>query len=146
VPIFRRLPISGHIYPRDRFLLDSEVAEAEAVCASNSRAAEFRGAKKGRFMEKATQSPARVLSKVEPAQNELGLFSSESVLNILQLIFAGSPLPEVLTIIARLVESDRKGTLCTRRLSEDGPEPCLGHGLQYGCDPRGGWSVSPVGC
>jgi formate hydrogenlyase transcriptional activator len=72
-------------------------------------------------MEKATQSPARVPSKVEPAQNELGLFSSESVLNILKLIFAGSPLPEVLTIIARLVESHRKGTLCTIWLpDEDG--------------------------
>ena len=30
---------------------------------------------------------------------------SESVLNILRLIFSGSPLSEVLTIIARLVES-----------------------------------------
>jgi formate hydrogenlyase transcriptional activator len=36
---------------------------------------------------------------------ESGLFSSESVPNILRLISAGSPLPEILEIIARLVES-----------------------------------------
>ena len=50
-------------------------------------------------MERTTQSPAQVLTKVEAAQNGQGLFSSESVLNILKLIFAGSPLPEVLTIM-----------------------------------------------
>ena len=53
------------------------------------------------------QSLAQDLMKVEPAQNESGFFSSESVLNILKLILDGSELPEVLTIIARLVESDR---------------------------------------
>lgn len=36
-----------------------------------------------------------------------------SVLNILKLILAGSPLPEVLAAIAQLVESQGKGTLCT---------------------------------
>lgn len=46
-------------------------------------------------------------------QNESGLFSSESVLSILKLIFAGAPLPEVLTIIARLVEAQGRGMLCT---------------------------------
>jgi formate hydrogenlyase transcriptional activator len=46
---------------------------------------------------------------------------SESVLNILKLIFAGSPLPEVLTIIARLVESQSEGIFCTIWLpDEDG--------------------------
>src|ERR1700743_1526030 len=44
---------------------------------------------------------------------------NESVLNILKLIFAGSPLPEVLTIIARLVESQGGGTLCTIWLPDD---------------------------
>jgi formate hydrogenlyase transcriptional activator len=79
------------------------------------------GAKKGRFMETATQFPAQVLSRVEPAQNESGLFSSESVLCILKLIFAGSPLSEVLTVIARLVESQGEGMLCTIWLpDEDG--------------------------
>jgi formate hydrogenlyase transcriptional activator len=72
-------------------------------------------------MERTTQSPADVLPKVEPTQNEPGLFSSEAVLNILKLIFAGSPLPEVLTIIARLVESQGEGIFCTIWLpDEDG--------------------------
>ena len=56
-------------------------------------------------MEITKESPTQTRSKIEPTRNELGLFSSESVLNILKLIFAGSPLPEVLTIIAQLVES-----------------------------------------
>src|SRR6266404_3748440 len=60
-----------------------------------------------------TQSPStQALSRVEPPQNESGLFSGESVLNILKLIFAGGPLPEVLTIIARLVEAQGKGIYC----------------------------------
>jgi formate hydrogenlyase transcriptional activator len=72
-------------------------------------------------MERATQSSAHVPSTVERARDELGLFSSESVLNILKLIFAGSPLSEVLAIIARLVESQGEGMLCTIWLpDEDG--------------------------
>ena len=72
-------------------------------------------------MERATQSPAQTLSGVDPAQNESGFFSSESVLSILKLIFSGSPLAEVLTIIARLVESQSEGMLCTIWLpDEDG--------------------------
>jgi formate hydrogenlyase transcriptional activator len=48
---------------------------------------------------------------------------SEAVLNILKLILAGSPLPEVLAIIARLVESQGEGTLCTIWLpNEDGKQ------------------------
>ena len=46
-------------------------------------------------MEKAIRPPVQVPSRREGAQNE-------SVLDILQLIFAGSPLTEVLTIIARI--------------------------------------------
>ena len=64
-------------------------------------------------MKSAMQSPAQDLPKVERAQNESGFFSSESVLDILKLILAGSELSEVLTIIARLVESQGNGTLCT---------------------------------
>ena len=46
---------------------------------------------------------------------------NEPVLNILKLILAGAPLPEVLTIIARSVESQGNGTLCTVWLpDEDG--------------------------
>jgi formate hydrogenlyase transcriptional activator len=59
------------------------------------------------------QSPAQDVTKAEGAQNESGLFSSESVLDILKLILAGSELSEVLTIIAGLVESQGNGTLCT---------------------------------
>jgi formate hydrogenlyase transcriptional activator len=74
-------------------------------------------------MEKATQSPRQVLAKVEEPQNGSRLFSSESVLDILKLIFAGVPLDEVLTIIARLVESQGNGLLCTIWLpDEDGEE------------------------
>jgi formate hydrogenlyase transcriptional activator len=50
----------------------------------------------------------------------LGLLSSESVLNILKLIFAGSPLPDVLAIIARLVESQGEGLFCTIWLPDEG--------------------------
>ena len=59
------------------------------------------------------RSLLQLLSRAEQAQNESGLFSSESVLDILKLILAGSPLFEVLTIIAKLVESQGEGTLCT---------------------------------
>ena len=64
-------------------------------------------------MERATQSPVQFSSRVEQAQNESALFSSDSVLGILRLILAGSPLSELLTIIAQLVESRGDGTLCT---------------------------------
>src|SRR5580704_7142633 len=50
---------------------------------------------------------------VDHAGNGSDLFSSEVVLDILKLILAGSELSEVLAIIARLVESQGKGTLCT---------------------------------
>jgi len=72
-------------------------------------------------MERATQSSTQVVSRAEPPPNEPSLFSSESVVNILKLILSGSPLPEVLTIIARLVEAQGDGLLCTIWLpDEDG--------------------------
>jgi formate hydrogenlyase transcriptional activator len=71
-------------------------------------------------MDSATESPGRGLSRVQPA-NQSSFFSSESVLEILRLIFAGCPLHEVLTIIARLVESQADGLICTIWLpDEDG--------------------------
>jgi formate hydrogenlyase transcriptional activator len=74
-------------------------------------------------MESATQSPAKLASSTNDAQNASGLLSSESVLNILRLILAGAPLAEVLTIIAQLVESKGDGTLCTIWLPhEDGKQ------------------------
>src|SRR5215469_1896018 len=70
-------------------------------------------------MKLPSQSFVPVLSIVETPRNDSALFSSESVLNILKLIIAGSPLPEVLTIIAQLVESQGEGTLCTIWLPDD---------------------------
>ena len=64
-------------------------------------------------MEKATGSLLQLLSRAERAQNESGFFSSEAVLDVLKLILAGSPLSEVLAVIAQLVESQGEGTLCT---------------------------------
>src|SRR6202041_301067 len=74
-------------------------------------------------MERAIQFPAKVLSRDAQAEHELGLFSTESVLNLQKLIFAGSPLPEVLANIAQLVESQAQGMFCTIWLpDEDGKE------------------------
>jgi formate hydrogenlyase transcriptional activator len=70
-------------------------------------------------MERATQSPAQVSSNVEEAQNESRLFSSESLPNILRLISGSSPLPEVLAVIARLVESQGEGLFCTIWLPDE---------------------------
>ena len=48
-------------------------------------------------------------------------FSAEPLLNILELIFAGAPLGDVLSSIAQLVESQVDGMLCTVWLpDEDG--------------------------
>src|SRR5882672_7399725 len=74
-------------------------------------------------MERAIQSSAEVLLLGAPAKCEPGLFSTESVLNLQKLIFAGSPLPEVLTNIAQLVESQAQGMFCTIWLpNKDGTE------------------------
>jgi formate hydrogenlyase transcriptional activator len=74
-------------------------------------------------MERAIESPAKVLSRGGRPVDELGLFSNESVLNLQKLIFAGSPLSEVLTNIAQLVESQAEGMSCTIWLpDEDGKE------------------------
>src|SRR5271154_4785184 len=74
-------------------------------------------------MEKAVQSPAEMVSLGGPAKGESRLFSTESVLNLQKLIFAGSPLSEVLANIAQLVESQAEGMSCTIWLpDEDGKE------------------------
>jgi formate hydrogenlyase transcriptional activator len=74
-------------------------------------------------MEKAVQSPAEVLSPGGPTKDKSGLFSIESVLKLQKLIFAGSPLSEVLTNIAQLVESQAEGMSCTIWLPDgDGKE------------------------
>jgi formate hydrogenlyase transcriptional activator len=74
-------------------------------------------------METAAQSPSQIQAKVETAQNGSNALSTESVLDILKLIFAGSPLSEVLTIIAQLVESQGENMFCTIWLpGEDGSQ------------------------
>ena len=74
-------------------------------------------------MERTIQFPAKVLSPDASPEHELGLFSTESVLNLQKLIFAGSPLFEVLANIAQLVESQAEGMFCTIWLpGEDGKE------------------------
>src|ERR1700751_5313861 len=70
-------------------------------------------------MERAMQSPEQFSSRVEQGKNDPPLFSGESVLSILRLILAESPLPEVLTIIAQLVESQGEGILCSIWLPDD---------------------------
>jgi formate hydrogenlyase transcriptional activator len=70
-------------------------------------------------MESPSISLADLGSSENDAQNESVLFSSQSVLNILRLIFAGAPLAEVLAIIAQLVEARGDGTLCTIWLPDD---------------------------
>ena len=70
-------------------------------------------------MERALQSPAEGLARGGPGKDESGLFSIESVLKLQKLIFAGSPLSEVLTIIARLVESQGEGLFCTIWLPDE---------------------------
>ena len=74
-------------------------------------------------MERAIQFPAKELSRDELREHKSGLFSTASVLNLQKLIFAGSPLSEVLTNIAQLVESQAEGMSCTIWLpDEDGKE------------------------
>ncbi len=64
-------------------------------------------------MELETQSSPQLLSKHDRSQIEHAFFSSGSGLEILKLILAGSPLSDVLTIIAQLVESQGENMFCT---------------------------------
>lgn len=99
-------------------------------------------------MKSATPSAVQHSSTIGLAQNEPGLFSSESVLSILQLILAGSKLPEVLAIIARLVESQNDGTLCTIWIPDaDGKNLrcAAAPSLPGFADKVGPMSVSPKG-
>src|SRR5580692_6931028 len=74
-------------------------------------------------MERAIQFPPKVPSRDASSEHGLGLFSTEAVLNLQKLIFAGSPLSEVLANIAQLVESQAEGMSCTIWLpDEDGKE------------------------
>jgi len=68
--------------------------------------AESNTPRKGGFMGTGERPPAKAFSRREEAQND-------SVLGILKLISAGSPLAEVLAVIAQLVESQGEGLFCT---------------------------------
>lgn len=72
-------------------------------------------------MDAASQTPAQASPKAE--RNRVALLSSESALNVEKLIFAGSPLSEVLSMIAQLVEAQAEGMCCTIWLpDEDGKQ------------------------
>src|SRR6202046_2319857 len=74
-------------------------------------------------MKRPLQFPAKVMPRHGSPEHEPGLFSTQSVLNLQKLIFAGSPLSEVLTNIAQLVEAQAEGMSCTIWLpDEDGKE------------------------
>src|ERR1700740_1997100 len=64
-------------------------------------------------MKPEMRSVVQGLPNGDSSRDGSGFFSSEAVLDILRLILAGSELSEVLTIVARLVESQGNGTLCT---------------------------------
>ena len=71
-------------------------------------------------MNQASECCTELASRVVESGDKSGLLSTKSVLNLLKLILDGSPLTEVLTIIARLVESQGDGTLCTIWLPDEG--------------------------
>jgi formate hydrogenlyase transcriptional activator len=100
------------------------------------------------FMERAIQLPARVLSREESSKPESGLFSTESVLNLQKLTFAGSPVSEVLTNIAQLVEAQAEGMSCTIWLpDEDGKKLycAVAPSLPGFCALAGTMAVGPKG-
>src|SRR6202050_5123703 len=72
-------------------------------------------------MNKSSASGSQAATKAEPSKSRDATFSTEPLLNILELIFAGAPLQDVLASIAHLVESQVDGMLCTIWLpDEDG--------------------------
>jgi formate hydrogenlyase transcriptional activator len=100
-------------------------------------------------MEEAVQALAEVAGRGGREEGGSDLISIEGVLKLQKLIFAGSPLSEVLTFIAQLVEAQTEGMSCTIWLpDEDGKElycaaaPSLpGFSVQVGTmavGPKGG--------
>ena len=74
-------------------------------------------------MERAIETLENVQPQRGGPEHEAQLFSMASFLNLQKLIFAGSPLSEVLKNIAQLMESQAKGMFCTIWLAdEDGKE------------------------
>src|ERR1700723_3099966 len=72
-------------------------------------------------MNKSSASASQAMMKAEPSKSDGAALSTEPLLNILELIFAGAPLQDVLASVAHLVESQVEGMLCTIWLpDEDG--------------------------
>jgi formate hydrogenlyase transcriptional activator len=97
---------------------------------------------------RAMESAARALWRYDRPGHDSGLFLTTSVLNLQKLIFAGSPLSEVLTNIAQLVESQAEGMFCTIWLpDEDGKELhcAAAPSLSGFCDRVGTMAVCPKG-
>ncbi len=70
-------------------------------------------------MNQGRESCAEYPPAVDAQADGSGPFSTDPVLNLLKLILRGSPLPDVLTVIARLVESQGNGMLCTIWLPDE---------------------------
>lgn len=92
-------------------------------------------------MSRAIQFPRRVLPQENPRQHESGLFSTRTALNLQKLIFAGSPLSEVLTNIAQLVEAQAEGMFCTIWLPDED-----GKALRCAAAPSLPGFIADVGC
>jgi formate hydrogenlyase transcriptional activator len=104
--------------------------------------------RKGGDAMRAMESAARAQWRYDPPEHDSGLFLTTSVLNLQKLIFAGSPLSEVLTNIAQLVESQAEGMFCTIWLpDEDGKELhcAAAPSLSGFCDRVGTMAVCPKG-
>src|SRR3984885_3607886 len=72
-------------------------------------------------MNKSSASASQAVMKPEPSKSGAAALSTEPLLSILELIFAGAPLQDVLASVAHLVESQVEGMLCTIWLpDEDG--------------------------
>jgi formate hydrogenlyase transcriptional activator len=94
------------------------LADAHSFGTEN-QVAESNIARKVKPMERVIRAPVEAVSREEVSRQDRGPLSIESVLNLEKLIFAGSPLSEVLTNIAQLVESQAEGMFCTIWLSDE---------------------------
>jgi formate hydrogenlyase transcriptional activator len=99
-------------------------------------------------MNAAAQYKALEPPEVERFRKEGGLFSSDSVLNILNWTLDGSELSRVLTNVARLVESRGSGILCAIWLPDGGGKDlfcAVSPGLPGFAEHVGSTSICPDG-
>jgi len=93
-------------------------------------------------MNRTIEQRSDLKTEVDALASGQRLFSADFVLDLLKLILAGSPLHEILAVIAELVESRKDGTLCTIWLPDEG-------GLELHCSvapslPQHGSMVGPM--